>query len=313
MSASQPPSIANSYLPSLESSFKATQNSLPVDKSSKSKEPKKESISPIVDDDESSQHGSSRSDGLRPRNPMCVRCRNHGLEKKVKGHKSHCPHKDCTCKECKLVKKRQRVMARQIALRRRQKNGTGHTEETASDESDSDGEVSPTTVKTFERHFDSLSRDDIRLICFKVFKNKRIAESTKFNRKRYEKTVKLARDSYEKCKRADVVKEEKEEDEGNAAKVSSSTSSLTSSGHLEGPPSPRRSVGPEKQDHEAEPKPEPASPPALGYFSFSDLQWRQPLAGFPSAFPLIFPFSNQRYHRPWDYYPIPQTYGWQSK
>nr|UTQ10362.1 doublesex-like protein [Thermobia domestica] len=51
---------------------------------------------------------------------LCAQCRNHGLRVPVKGHKRYCAYKLCTCKECCLVKERQRVVALHLYVRRAQ-------------------------------------------------------------------------------------------------------------------------------------------------------------------------------------------------
>ncbi|CAJ0582762.1 unnamed protein product, partial [Mesorhabditis spiculigera] len=58
---------------------------------------------------------------IKERRPNCQRCAQHSVVNRLKGHKRSCPFRECTCAKCQVVVERQRLMADQIKLRRRQK------------------------------------------------------------------------------------------------------------------------------------------------------------------------------------------------
>ncbi|CAI2352807.1 unnamed protein product [Caenorhabditis sp. 36 PRJEB53466] len=66
--------------------------------------------------------GEDKDDGKpKERRPNCQRCAQHSVVNRLKGHKRACPFRDCFCAKCQVVVERQKLMADQIKLRRRQK------------------------------------------------------------------------------------------------------------------------------------------------------------------------------------------------
>ncbi|VDK27086.1 unnamed protein product [Gongylonema pulchrum] len=56
--------------------------------------------------------------------PNCQKCGQHGRKSRLKGHKRVCPYRDCDCAKCQVVSERQKLMADQIKIRRRQRKDT---------------------------------------------------------------------------------------------------------------------------------------------------------------------------------------------
>lgn len=46
----------------------------------------------------------------------CARCKNHGIMNPMRGHKRYCTFRYCKCNDCKQTEKRQKIMARKIAI-----------------------------------------------------------------------------------------------------------------------------------------------------------------------------------------------------
>ncbi|KAI1706573.1 DM DNA binding domain-containing protein [Ditylenchus destructor] len=56
--------------------------------------------------------------------PNCQKCAQHGKKARLKGHKRYCAYKECSCAKCQVISERQKLMADQIKIRRRQSKDT---------------------------------------------------------------------------------------------------------------------------------------------------------------------------------------------
>ena len=90
-----------------------------------------------LDDEDSSSNGSNWHQGapcqtkssgsasdsssvmaLPSRNPTCALCKNHRISSPLKGHKRYCPFGRCQCELCRVTRRKQKLNASQVAIRR---------------------------------------------------------------------------------------------------------------------------------------------------------------------------------------------------
>lgn len=56
----------------------------------------------------------SATNGEHRRSQMCARCKNHGVDQPLRGHKNDCKFANCDCDVCVITAERRKIMAKQI-------------------------------------------------------------------------------------------------------------------------------------------------------------------------------------------------------
>lgn len=91
----------------------------------------------------------SMDSGEHRRSQMCARCKNHGIDQPLRGHKNDCQFANCQCDVCEITAERRKIMAKQIRDYRQTKltDGTEVKMRTDYDDesSSSDEELPPMT------------------------------------------------------------------------------------------------------------------------------------------------------------------------
>lgn len=102
----------------------------------RSKSMEEKSLQSSVRESKRSSKYGKRSGEVR-KDQLCSRCRNHGQNQLLRGHKNACPFANCICEKCEITVKRREIMAKQIKDYRSLK---------VSDESMSSQDLEPTIV-----------------------------------------------------------------------------------------------------------------------------------------------------------------------